>query len=91
VAGIIPMNVSSGSRFLNDDVRAYNSYIQNTLVPKYENLGRNVSFVDQYRNFVNPNGTINATLLPDGVHPNQAGYDLMGATWSLAIQSKIGG
>ena len=47
--------------------------------------------MDQYRNFVNPNGTIKATLLPDGVHSHQAGYDLMGDTWSIAIQSKIGG
>lgn len=85
VAGIIPMNVSSGGKFLNEDVKAYNSYIRNTLVPKYRNLGRRVSFVDQYPNFVNANGTIKTALLPDGVHPNQAGYDLMADTWSSAI------
>ena len=60
-------------------------------MPKYQNLGRQVSFVNQYQNFVSPNGTIKSTLLPDGVHPNQAGYDLMAETWSIAIQSKIGG
>lgn len=87
VAGIIPMNVSSGRRFLNDDVKAYNRYIKDTLVLKYQNLGRNVRFVDQYQNFVNPNGTIKAALLPDGVHPNQAGYDLMADTWLQAVLS----
>ena len=85
VAAIIPMNVSSGGRPLNDDVRAFNTYIQYTLVPKYQGLGRHVRFVDQYLNFVNPNGTIKAALLPDGVHPNQAGYDLMADTWLQAI------
>jgi len=87
VAGIIPMNVTSGGRLLNDDVKAYNSYIQNTLVPEYQNLSRHVSFVNQYQNFVNSNGTIKTALLPDGVHPNQTGYDLMADTWFAAIQA----
>ena len=87
VAGIIPMNVTSGDRLLNDDVKAYNSYIQNTLVPKYQSLGRKVRFVDQYQNFVNTDGTIKTALLPDGVHPNQTGYDLMADTWFAVIQA----
>ena len=87
VAGIIPMNVRTGGRSLNDDVKAFNGYIQNTLVPKYRSLGRNVALVDQYRNFVNVNGTIKTALLPDGVHPNQTGYDLMADTWFAAVQS----
>jgi lysophospholipase L1-like esterase len=87
VAGIIPMNVTSGGKLLNEDVKAFNSYIQNTLVPNYRASGRKVWFVDKYRNFVNANGTIKAALLPDGVHPNQTGYDLMADTWSSAIQA----
>jgi lysophospholipase L1-like esterase len=43
--------------------------------------------VNQYQNFVNPNGTIKTALLPDGVHPNQTGYELMAGAWSAAIQS----
>jgi len=85
VAGLIPMNVSSGGRLLNDDVKAYNTYVQYTLVPKYQNLGRRVGFVDPYARFVNPNGTIKTALLPDGVHPHQAGYDLMADSWFSAI------
>jgi lysophospholipase L1-like esterase len=85
LAGLIPMNISSGGRSLNDDVKAYNGYIQYTLVPKYQNLGRRVGYVDQYANFINPNGTIKAALLPDGVHPNQAGYELMAESWFNAI------
>jgi lysophospholipase L1-like esterase len=38
-------------------------------------------------NFVNGNGTIKTALLPDGVHPHQAGCDLMADTWSSAIQA----
>ena len=87
VAGLIPMNVYSGARPLNEDVKALNSYIRNTLVPSYRASGRKVWFVDQYQNFVNANGTIKAALLPDGVHPNQAGYDLMADTWFNAIQA----
>jgi lysophospholipase L1-like esterase len=87
VAAIIPMNVSSGGKLLNEDVKAFNSHIKNTLVPNCRAQGRNVWFVDQYLNFVNANGSIKAALLPDGVHPNQAGYDLMADTWFNAIRA----
>ena len=39
VAGIVPMNVSSGNLFLNDDVRAYNSYIQTRSFPSIRTWG----------------------------------------------------
>ncbi len=47
----------------------------------------NIRFVNQYQNFVNPNGAIKTALLPDGVHPNQTGYDRMADTWFAAIQA----
>jgi lysophospholipase L1-like esterase len=52
-------------------------------------LGRRIRFVDQYPNFVNADGTIETALLPDGVHPNQAGYDLMAGTGSDAIEALL--
>lgn len=43
--------------------------------------GTNVVFVDLYGKFLNPDGTTNASLLKDRVHPNEAGYRL----WADAL------
>ena len=83
VASIIPL-VNSGQNTL---VQSYDAQIQNVIVPKYQAMGRHVFFVDQYHNFVDSNGNVISSLLPDGIHPNQTGYDLMGDTWASAVQS----
>jgi hypothetical protein len=82
VSSIIPL-VNANQ---NQLVQAYNTQIRDVIVPKYDSLGDNVFFVDQYPNFVDANGNVIARLLPDGIHPNQTGYDLMGDTWAAAIQ-----
>ena len=68
-------------------MQQYNALIKNVIVPKYDALGKHVYYVDQYSNFVDGQGNIIASLLPDTVHPNQTGYDLMGDTWASAIQA----
>jgi hypothetical protein len=68
----------------NQLVQAYNAQIRDVIVPKYASLGANVSFVDQYTNFVDANGNI-IFIGPDNAHPDQIGYDLMGDTWAAAL------
>jgi lysophospholipase L1-like esterase len=81
VASIIPIT----SR--NSTVQAYNATIPGK-VSALSASGRHVTFVDQYAGFVNPDGTIKTSLLnADGVHPNQAGYDVMADRWYAGIQS----
>jgi lysophospholipase L1-like esterase len=82
VSNLIP---TTGSRAgYNSQVIAFNNALQNTLVPKYQAQGRQIHFVDQYSNFTS-GGVPVGTNLPDGLHPNQAGYDLMGATFANAV------
>jgi hypothetical protein len=69
----------------NQALQAYNTQIRDVIVPKYQSLGNNVFFVDQYANFVDADGnTIN--IGRDDIHPDQIGYDLMGDTWAAALQ-----
>ncbi|MES2658731.1 MAG: Ig-like domain-containing protein [Verrucomicrobiota bacterium] len=69
----------------------YNDWIRDTLVPKYQAMGKKVTLVDQYANFLtNPanNTTINQSLFSNGInHPNNPGYDLMAAAWFNALEA----
>jgi lysophospholipase L1-like esterase len=69
-------------------VQAYNAQIKDVIVPKYQSLGDNVIFVDQYANFVDANGNV-IHIGSDNVHPDQVGYDRMGDTWAAALQQAI--
>jgi hypothetical protein len=85
VARIIP-------RYTYDQTTTdYNAWIRDTLVPKYKGLGKHVTLVDQYVNFLtNPadNTTINQALFSNGInHPNNQGYDLMAASWFSALEA----
>jgi hypothetical protein len=82
VASIIPIELSDE---MNDLVKRYNEQIRDVIVPRYQRMGRNVSFVDQYDNFVDNAGRFIPGALPDGKHPNGPGYDRMAETWFRAI------
>ena len=77
----------------NADLFNYNTYIRNTLVPKYVNLGKKVSTVDQYTHFLtNPADptTINPALLSNGInHPTNPIYQMMATTWFAGIQKLV--
>lgn len=68
----------------------YNNYIRDTLVPNYQALGKHVTYVDQYVNFLNnPSDltSIKQSLFSNGInHPSNPGYDLMAETWFEGIQ-----
>ena len=66
-------------------VQAYNTQIEDTILPKYAALGASVRFVDQFDNFVDALGNV-VHIGSDSLHPDQTGYDLMGDTWAAAIQ-----
>jgi lysophospholipase L1-like esterase len=91
VSSIVPIpNLTNANGVAdNAEVKDYNAYIRDVLVPTFKGLGRDVTFVDQYANFVDANGNVLTSFFPDNIHPNQAGYDLMGATWANAIQQAV--
>jgi hypothetical protein len=81
VSSILPMSDPA----LNAIIKAYDAEIQNKIVPKYEHMGRLVSFVDQYHNFVDSKGNVINARFADGVHPDRIGYNMIGDTWYNAI------
>jgi acyl-CoA thioesterase-1 len=46
-------------------------------------------YVDYYSNMVNSEGGLKTELSPDGVHPNKAGYDLMGPLAEAGIAEAL--
>ena len=76
----------------NDDnrtalIRAYNDGIP-AVVQARVAAGKHVAMVDMFTPFVsNPN--YKTALLSDEVHPNDAGYVILGQTWYQAIQSVL--
>ena len=47
--------------------------------------GRQVFFLDVNRAFLRPDGTLPGEIMPDWLHPNEAGY----AIWARAMQSEL--
>lgn len=79
---------------VNHYVILFNRWLKEEFVPKQKAEGVKITLVDQYQNFILPNGKVRGwgTKPGDGyadfgLHPNQFGYDLMGATWAKAIQA----
>ncbi|WP_197528685.1 GDSL-type esterase/lipase family protein [Aeoliella mucimassa] len=81
---------------VNHYVILYNKWLANEFVPAQQAAGVNIELVDQYQNFLMPDGSVRGWG-PDepngyadyGLHPNQFGYDLMGATWAAAINQHL--
>ena len=76
----------------NDDARtalikAYNDGIP-AVVQARVAAGKHVSMVDMFTPFVS-NVNYKTALLSDEVHPNDAGYVILGQTWYAAIQSLL--
>ena len=75
----------------NPDLFNYNSYIRDTLVPKYSGLGKSIATVDQYKHFLTkPDDptSINRACFSNGInHPDGATYDAMAATWFAGLQA----
>lgn len=81
---------------VNHYVILFNRWLEDEFIPEQQALGVKVTLVDQYSNFILPNGSVRGwgPNPPDGyadygLHPNQFGYDLMGATWAAAIDAVV--
>jgi hypothetical protein len=72
----------------NQLVQATNTQIKDVIVPKYQSLGANVIFVDQYANFVDASGNI-IHIGSDGGHPDAVGYDQIADTWAAALRKVL--
>ena len=79
---------------VNHYVILFNRWLKDEFVPKQKAEGVKITLVDQYQNFILPDGKVRGwgTKPGDGyadfgLHPNQFGYDLMGATWAKSIQT----
>ncbi len=66
----------------NEAVLEFNTWLKAQVAA----WGPKCHLVDLYPLFLNPDGSINAKLLPDGVHPDQNGYNLLGDAWSKAVE-----
>lgn len=77
----------------NPDLFNYNTYIRDTLVPKYSGSGRSIATVDQYKHFLtDPSDpkSINPAHFSNGInHPDPATYDLMADTWFAGLQALL--
>ena len=76
-----------------ENIVGLNTHIRETLVPRFRRQGRNISTVDQYRNFLSDPAdprSINPALFSNQVnHPNKAAYDAMASTWFEGILAVI--
>ncbi len=77
---------------VNHFVILYNKWLKNEFVPAQQAKGLRLTLVDQYSNFILPDGKVRGWgkdapngYIDYGLHPNRTGYDLMGATWAKAI------
>ena len=68
----------------NNAVRTYNSAMPG-LVSARTAMGRHLVLVDMYGEFTK-NSSYKTALMGDGLHPNDAGYALMGQVWYDAIE-----
>lgn len=80
VAQITPL----GGQFPNNGVDEYNAAIPG-IVQERVDAGKHLIVVDQFTRIANTPNFV-AQLLPDNIHPNAAGYTIMGETWYGAIE-----
>jgi lysophospholipase L1-like esterase len=81
VARITPL----GAQFPNNGVEQYNDAIP-AIVQERVSAGKHLIVVDQFTPIASAPNFV-AQLLPDNIHPNAAGYALMGQTWYGAIET----
>jgi hypothetical protein len=77
VSSLIPLTDPD----LEAKVQTYNEAIPG-MVQSFQDQGKKVSFVDMYP-------VVAPSDLPDGIHPNETGYDNMGSTWYEALQQLL--
>jgi lysophospholipase L1-like esterase len=87
---------------VNHWVVLFNKWIKDTYVPKLQQAGKKVYYVDLYASFILPDGSVRgwnnkppeSTEGPAGygdygLHPNEFGYHLIGETFAKAIHTHL--
>jgi hypothetical protein len=77
----------TGTDSENVKVQAYNAAIPGLVAPRVA-AGKHIAVVDMYAAFT-ANANFKTALLSDNLHPNDAGYALMGDTWYAAIRGVL--
>jgi lysophospholipase L1-like esterase len=81
VAQLTPL----GGQFPNNGVDEYNAAIPGIVQERVAD-GKHLIVVDQFTRIASTANFV-AQLLPDNIHPNAAGYAILGETWYGAIQA----
>ncbi|HEY3322878.1 MAG TPA: GDSL-type esterase/lipase family protein [Planctomycetota bacterium] len=61
----------------------------NPLLPKVDDGGKSVKFVDIFPKFLSPDGTVSRELMPDGVHFSDKGYQMWADTIELPLKEMM--
>jgi len=85
IGTVIPITRQPATQ--NEQVVAFNIWLKANV----STFGSKCSLVDLYSKFLKPDGTPDSSLLGDGVHPSQPGYDIMGKAWADAIGALVAG
>lgn len=67
----------------NDAFRQQNEQA-NAIIRSFAD-GKRVHFLDIGAKFLEPDGTLSKTIMPDLLHPNEKGYEI----WAAAVESKV--
>ena len=57
----------------------------NELISKLDDGGKTVKYLDIGDKFLQPDGTLPRSVMPDGLHPNEKGYEI----WAEAVKPAI--
>jgi beta-glucosidase len=57
----------------------------NAILSKLDDGGRSVAYLDIGEKFLQPDGVLPASIMPDFLHPNEKGYEI----WANAMEPKL--
>jgi len=72
-------------------VKNFNGLLASSVIPNFQGQGRNIVLVDNYANFINPDGSWIASRYADYAHPNAIGYGTMATTFAAVALPVVDG
>src|SRR5262249_51373913 len=83
VLGILPRGQGA-----SDALTVQASVVNSIIAQQFD--GTTVHFLDVGSKFLNADGTLNPSLFVDGLHPSEAGYQVLGNAVTGALRSMLG-